>query len=97
MYNLQAAKQGMALCFQSAMAIMDRMGHMAAMMGAHCMEMDIQYLTKIVDDKVDFTVEEYTAMVEKFMVMNTMALNDHYDNDPSMADSHTQLLLSVLN
>jgi len=97
MYNLQAAQQGMALCFESAVEIMKRMGHMAAMMGSHCMEMDIQYLTKIVDDKVDFTVEEYTAMVEKFMVMNTMALNDHYDNNPDMADRHTQLLLSVLN
>mgnify|MGYP003680754191 FL=1 len=97
MYNLQAAQQGMALCFESAMEIMKRLGHMAPLMGRHCMEMDTQYLQKIVDGNVDFTVEEYTAMVEKFMTLNTMALNDHYDNNPAMADRHTQLLLSVLN
>ena len=87
----------MALCFESAMKIMERLGHMAPLMGAHCMEMDIQYLQKIVDDKVDFTVDEYTTMVEKFMTLNTMALNDYYDIDPTMADYHTQMLLSVLN
>lgn len=84
------------LCYQSAMQIMKRLPMMADKFGAHCMEMDIQYLQKILDDEVDFSIEEYTAMVGKFMEMNTMALNDYYDHNIGAAEWHTRLLMEVL-